>query len=122
MRRTAGVPAARMRSSRPQRFELDDRAAHQRVGRQRVAAFPATVHDDDVEARPGQEHRRRGARSAGTDDDDVGVGACLHHRPHVLRTIGRQAERQTAGVDQRELGVERMELGRPHVAVGTLDR
>ena len=77
-------------------MELDDRAAHEGVGRQRVAALPGPVDDDDVETGPGQQHRRRRARGAGADDDDVGVVG-VHHRPQSWgRPAGRSSARRPA--------------------------
>ena len=78
--------------------ELHDATTGQGMGRQGVAGEVGSIDEGNVEALAGEQHRRRGARHSGADDDDVvrvmGVvafhGATIRHRRLV--TLGEVVE------------------------------
>ena len=59
--------------------ELDDAAAHERVGGEGVGAVAAAVQHEHVESGPGEEHRGGGTGGASTDDDHIVAGVGLVH-------------------------------------------
>ena len=92
--RTGGVPAVDDGVEEAPAVELDDAAAHQGVGGERVGAVAAAVDDEHVEAGAGQEQGGGGAGGAGADDDDVvgGSGSVGGHRASSGSGVGLGVE------------------------------
>ncbi len=83
-------------------IELDDRAPHQRVRRQRVRAVGLPVDDQDLGAGPRQEQGRGSAGTACTDDDHVVAFIETMERVHRRCLSGSQRGRGPGSGERRD--------------------
>ena len=104
-RRRAGRRHPVQQSPAPQ---LQDAAAHQRMGGQRVRAAAGAVHDEHPQTGAGEQQRGRGAGDARADDDGVPAG-----RPRRRPAGGERRPERSCRVSSRRAGRGRGPAGQP---------
>ena len=67
-------------------MQLQHAGTHQSVRGQRVDAVAAAIHDENLEAGPGQQHGRGGTGRTGADDDRVVAGMVAGDHRGLLRS------------------------------------